>query len=145
MSQFLKFNLEPSALPHCKFVRPRPGDAGYDICSSGSTTIFNGTQGIVMTGLRVAIPKGYVGLIKDRSSMAIRQIYTHAGVIDSSFRGAITVLMQNDSKSPFHIEPGDRIAQLVIVPVLTIETCQVNIEDLGKSERGEGSFGSTGK
>lgn len=141
----IKFYLDKEALlAGAKFERPRPGDAGYDICASESTTIFKDEQALVNTGLTIEIPWKYVGLVRDRSSMALRRLYVHAGTIDSSYRGQIRVMLENRSENNFHIEPGQRIAQLLIVPVESLPLASVQLQDLTETIRGDGAFGSTG-
>jgi dUTP pyrophosphatase len=140
----IKYQLEDWAKRSgCKFEPPREGDAGYDIYSAEDTTLFPGDRAQVTTGLRVEIPSGTVGIVKDRSSIAMRGVYTHGGVIDASYRGTITVLLENNSKTPFHIEAGHRIAQLLLQPALVKPT--VMAESLTPTPRGEGAFGSTGR
>lgn len=125
---------------------PNEGDSGFDLPCLTPTTLFHGEQSIVRTGIYLEIGFGYVGLIRDRSSMAMRRIYTHAGVIDSSYRGEISVIMENSSNANYHIEAGDRIAQILIVPVLCGRVSRVvSPKDLRDSPRGSKSFGSTGK
>lgn len=125
-----------------ELLKPREGDAGYDLRSMEEVTIWPGIQQIIKTGIRVEIPAGYVGLVKDRSSMASKQIYTHGGVIDSVYRGEVKVLLANHGNMPHQIRKGDKIAQLLIVPVLTLETERVLV--LSDTIRGESGFGSTG-
>ncbi len=122
---------------------PRSGDAGYDLRASDSVTIWPDDQVLVPTGVCIALPAGYVGLIKDRSSMANARIYTHAGVIDASYRGEVLVLLENRSDEPFRVVPGHRIAQLLVIPIATPELEPVLC--LPDTERGDGGFGSTGQ
>jgi dUTP pyrophosphatase len=128
-----------------QFCSPRSGDAGFDIMSCISFTLESGVQIGVSTGLHLAIPDGWVGLISDRSSLASKQVYTHGGVIDSSYRGEVIVLLRNHSPSSFSIREGDRIAQMVVVPHLkgVLQEC-LTAGELGETERGSGGFGSTG-
>ena len=129
------------------FEGPRFGDSGYDLRASESITIFQGEQVLVPTGLTLEIPLGYVGMIKDRSSLALRGLFVHAGVIDPSYRGQIQVLLQNQSKANYQVEPGQKIAQLLILkseslfPPIEVQ----GIEDMAPSLRGMGAFGSTGE
>lgn len=100
----------------------------------------------VPTGLAVAIPQGYVGLIFARSGLATKQGITPAncvGVIDSDYRGEVIVCLTNSGGEDYVIEPGERIAQLVLMPVLQ---AHITVTDtLDDTERGEGGFGSTGR
>ncbi len=140
----MKYKMEAWArVAGCDFKAPRSGDAGYDIQSAEAVTLFPGDQKTVTTGLRVEIPNGHVGMVKDRSSIAMRQVYTHAGVIDAGFRGLVNVLISNRGVENFHIEPGHRIAQLLIMKVDT--PALVEAERLSDTQRGENGFGSTGK
>lgn len=127
-----------------KIELPRQGDAGFDLRSTENLLLEPGTQAIVPTGVKVAVPLGYVGIIKDRSSMAVKRVYTHAGVIDSGYRGEVRIVLSNQGHQSYHIESGAKIAQMVVVPCL-VEATQVNSEaELGETERGHGGFGSTG-
>lgn len=125
--------------------QPNPGDAGYDIRSNEHLVLLPGEQGLVCTGLHVEIPAGMVGILKDRSSMARAGLRVSGGVIDSSYRGEIKVVLENRSTTPFTIIVNDRIVQMVVVGCHTESTSQVDtIEQLSASERGESGFGSTG-
>lgn len=118
-------------------------DAAFDLRAAHSETIKPGEKKIVKTGLAMAIPKGYVGLIWDRSGMAAKfSLHTLAGVIDAGYRGEVGVVMVNLGSEEFNIEKNMRIAQMLIQPVLQPEIEEV--DDLDESERGEGGFGSSG-
>jgi len=118
-------------------------DAGWDLYSFETVSIPAGATVLVSTGIAMAIPKGYVGLIWDRSSMGVKGIHRHAGVIDSGYRGEVKVCLHNTTKEPYHIEKGDRIAQMLIqeAPVFI----QHVVHELDSTNRGDGGFGSTGK
>jgi dUTP pyrophosphatase len=124
-------------------TRAHPTDAGYDLYADMPVTIGPGGIGFTPTGTHIAIPDGYVGLIKDRSSLGIRGVHVLAGVLDSGFRGPIAVVQANFGLNPFEIAAGDRIAQLVIVPVNT--SPMVRVEQLPVADRGDNGFGSTGQ
>jgi dUTP pyrophosphatase len=127
-------------------IAPRPGDSGYDLASAEDTIIYKGTRHTVRTGVHVAIPKGYVGIIKDRSSMASLGIHVLAGVIDSSYRGEIRVILINHGEAYARIHPFDKIAQMIIIPYLDLYIEEVDgLAELGDTVRGQGGFGSTGK
>jgi dUTP pyrophosphatase len=128
----------------CKFHAPRWGDAGYDIRAARPTTIFRGEQVLVATGLFLAVPEGHVGLLRDRSSMALKKIRVYAGVIDSSYRGEVLVLLQFDGDGNYHIEPGDKIAQLLVVPTASA-LAVMETPNLDATTRGDAGFGSTGR
>jgi len=128
------------------FKAPRVGDAGFDLPSLEKVEIAPGKFQTLRTGIHLAIPLGYVGLVRDRSSVAIRGGACTAGVIDASYRGELKVVLHNLSEAPLSFEVGDRIAQILLLPHLTgDELKQVeSVEALGISDRGSGGFGSTG-
>ena len=120
------------------------GDAGADLIASEKTVIRARGRSLVGTGIRLEIPEGHVGLIWPRSGLAIKKgIDCGAGVIDSCYRGEIKVLLFNHSDTEFQIEPGDRIAQILIQKVEQVQFIPVN--ELTKTTRSEEGFGSTGK
>lgn len=121
--------------------------AGADLsaCLFAPITIDPGQTFVVKTGLTMEIPEGYVGLIYARSGLATKRGLAPAnkvGVIDSDYRGEIMVALYNQSELPQKIEPGERIAQLVIVPYLRGVFNEV--DELSDTTRGAGGFGSTG-
>lgn len=122
------------------------GDAGVDLSSVADVTINAGERALVPTGIAVAIPPGYGGFVQPRSGLAARHGITltnSPGLIDSNYRGEIQVIVQNTGAEPFKISAGDRIAQLVIMPVENAEFELV--DELPDSGRGRGGFGSSGK
>jgi dUTP pyrophosphatase len=124
-------------------VRSTDGSAGYDIKSTEEASIYPGTSHKFTTGLRIAIPEGYVGIVKARSGLSFnRYIEIGAGVIDSDYRGEIRVHLYNHGDTPVIIYPGDRIAQLLIQKHETPEFVYVN--DINDTARGINGFGSTG-
>ncbi len=121
--------------------------AGADLyaCLDSEITINHGETYLVKTGIAMEIPVGYAGLIYARSGLATKRGLAPAnkvGVIDSDYRGEIMVSIYNQSSEPQKIEPGERIAQLVITPYITGIFNEVS--DLSDTTRGEGGFGSTG-
>jgi|TARA_Y100000593_G_scaffold57686_1_gene107299 dUTP pyrophosphatase len=124
-------------------TRANPTDAGYDLYSSERVSIPAGATVLVSTGISISIPDGYAGLIWDRSSMGVKGIHRYAGVIDSGYRGHIKVCLHNASCDVYHIDFGDRIAQIIIqeAPHFNL-TLADSLED---SDRGKGGFGSTGR
>lgn len=122
--------------------------AGYDLyaCIDETVTILPHTTGKIGTGLSIAVPRGYFGAIFARSGLAAKEGIRPAncvGVADSDYRGEYIVALHNDTEEVRKIEPQERIAQLVVMPFLTVEFEEA--EELDKTERGSGGFGSTGK
>ena len=124
----------------------KPGDAGLDLRSRVDMKLEPGMRALVPTGLAIAIPEGYVGLVHPRSGLAIKNgisMVNTPGTIDSGYRGEIAVILINhDREETFEIKRGDRIAQLVIQQVEIAEL--VAVEELPTSQRGAGGFGSSG-
>jgi dUTP pyrophosphatase len=122
-----------------------PGDAGFDLTACDRHELGPGERAVVPTGLAVAIPEGHGGFVLPRSGLAARSgitIVNAPGLIDSGYRGEVQVVLLNtDSREPFVVEPGMRIAQLVVVPVAEIEP--VELDELPPSERGVRGFGSS--
>ncbi len=119
------------------------GDAGLDLYAVDAMGIGPGEQVMVPTGISMAIPEGYAGLVWDRSGLAAKHGLTVlAGVIDATYRGEIKVVIINLGKQPFHVEKGMRIAQMLIQPIALAEIKE--LEELDSTKRGEGGFGSTG-
>lgn len=119
--------------------------AGMDIRASRNQTIDDGDWEPVPTGFCIAIPEGYEGQVRPRSGIAARNgvtVLNSPGTIDADYRGELKVILINHSGAQFHIEKGDRIAQLVIAPVAKAEL--VEVEELDDTERGDKGFGSTG-
>ena len=139
----------PVQLLHRDAVVPayaKHGDAGADLASVAELTLAPGERHLVPTGVAMAIPHGWVGLVHPRSGLAARHgisVVNAPGTVDSGYRGEILVNLVNlDPTSSFTVSPGDRIAQLVIVPVVQAQFRVVT--EFGASERGTGGFGSTG-
>lgn len=122
-----------------------PGDGGVDLYAAEGTTLSPGAFSAVPTGIAVAVPDGYVGLIAPRSGLAARHgisIVNTPGILDSGYRGEVKALLINHGPDSVTIERGDRIAQLVVVPVAQQDF--VEVDELPDSPRGAGGFGSTG-
>ncbi len=119
------------------------GDAGLDIFSSVDCVLQAGEVKPVPTGIRVAVPEGYVGLVWDKSGISVKGVHRLAGVIDSGYRGEVRVVMVNLGKEPFVIEKGMKIAQLLVQSVSEVKV--VEAKELESTSRGEEGFGSTGK
>ena len=126
--------------------RAYPGDAGLDLVACESAVVGPGERAVVGTGVAVAVPDGYAGFVTPRSGLAARHgiaLVNSPGLIDSGYRGEIRVVLFNtDREAPFTVEPGMRIAQLVLVPVSTAAT--VEVAELPESHRGTAGFGSSG-
>ena len=126
-------------------VQAHPGDAGMDLVSIESATIPPGGRRLVRTGLAVEIPVGFEGQVRPRSGLALKNgitVLNAPGTIDAGYRGEVGVVLANFGDAPFAVEPGMRIAQLVIAAVASV-TVEV-AETLSNSERGSGGYGSTG-
>lgn len=122
--------------------RAYPTDAGLDLRSPVSVVVPARGNVVIDTGVAVAIPDGYVGLITSKSGMMLKGI-TSRGTIDSSYRGTIKAVLYNSSGYDYTIQRGDKVTQLVILPIVTPKV--VIVDGLSKTDRGAGSFGSTGK
>jgi deoxyuridine 5'-triphosphate nucleotidohydrolase len=122
--------------------RATKGAGGYDLSSTIDGVIPARGKINIDLGIAIRIPKGYVGLIKIRSSLGNKSLDTGAGVIDSDYRGPITAILFNHSDQDFEVTKGSRIAQLLILKIFDGEVEEV--EELDLTERGEGGFGSTG-
>lgn len=126
-------------------ARAYPGDAGLDLSACERVEIPPGERAVVSTGLAVAIPEGHAGLVMPRSGLAVRHgigKVNSPGLIDSGYRGELQVVLLNtDRNETFVVEPGMRIAQLVVVPVPGLDV--VEVDELPETERGERGFGSS--
>jgi len=126
-----------------------PGAAAMDLhaCLDGAVTIPAGKRAVIPTGIAIALPSAdYVALVFARSGLGIKHGIAPAncvGVIDSDYRGEILVGLQNSGDTDYTIQPGDRIAQLMITPVVQAQVTLV--DELDDTQRGTGGFGSTGK
>jgi len=118
------------------------GDAGLDLFSCEDVVLKPGERKLVSTGISTEFEKGYVALIWDKSGIAAKGIETMGGVIEHTYRGEYKVIMLNTSSENYEIKKGQKIAQLLIQPIVTAEVKEV--KELSETERGEGAFGSTG-
>ena len=127
--------------------RAHEGDAGYDLFAVEAATLGPGERASVGTGIAVELPPGHAGWVVPRSGLAARHgiaIVNAPGLIDSGYRGEVRVLLLNTDRSePFEVQPGERIAQLVVAAVAAPEITEV--QELEASARGAGGFGSTGR
>jgi dUTP pyrophosphatase len=128
-------------------ARAYSGDAGVDLAACERVELGPGERAMVPTGLAVAIPDGYAGFVQPRSGLAARNgltIVNTPGLVDSGYRGELQVILLNtDRERSFVVEPGMRIAQLLVVPVAELELEEV--EELPASERGVRGFGSSAR
>ncbi|HZE28673.1 MAG TPA: dUTP diphosphatase [Gaiellaceae bacterium] len=126
-------------------TRAYEGDAGLDLSACERVELEPGARAVVGTGLAVAIPDGHAGFVQPRSGLAARHgiaVVNSPGLVDSGYRGEVKVVLLNtDRDERFVVEPGMRIAQLVVVPVATPPP--VEVQELPASERGEKGFGSS--
>jgi dUTP pyrophosphatase len=125
--------------------RAYSGDAGLDLAACDRHELQPGARAVVGTGLAVAIPEGYAGFVQPRSGLAARHgitVVNAPGLVDSGYRGEIRVVLLNtDQREAFVVDPGMRIAQLVVLPVPELELAEV--EELPESQRGVRGFGSS--
>jgi dUTP pyrophosphatase len=128
-------------------TRAHPGDAGLDLVAVSRLELAPGERGIVDTGVAVAVPDGHAGFLLRRSGLAANHgvtVLNAPGLIDSGYRGELKVILLNtDREDTFVLEPGERVAQLVVLPIGLFEPLEV--EQLDSTERGHGGHGSTGR
>jgi dUTP pyrophosphatase len=125
--------------------RAHPGDAGIDLHARVTTTLEPGEWAMIPTGIAVAVPSGHVGLVAPRSGLAARHaisVVNGPGVIDAGYRGEINAILINHGIESVTFRRGDRIAQMLVTPIVDIDT--VKVDTLPDSDRGEGGFGSSG-
>ena len=145
----LPVGVEVKRLPHGQDL-PLPayatsGAAGMDVVAAEDVTLEPGARHPVATGLALAIPHGYEIQVRPRSGLALKHGITvpnTPGTIDSDYRGELKVIMINHGSEPFAIHRGDRVAQLVLAPV--VQASWSEVQELDATERGAGGFGSTG-
>lgn len=130
---------EGAAMP----LRAHEDDAGYDLFSREEKWVCAGSSATFDTGVHIAIPKGCVGFLKSKSGLNVKYGLQSEGVIDSGYTGSIVVKLVNHGDRHALIQKGDKISQLVILPIFTPPLVQV--DKLEQTERGDGGFGSTGR
>ena len=142
-------------MPELQVLRLRPeavlprrayaGDAGLDLAACERVELAPGERAVVATGIAVAIPEGHAGFVQPRSGLAARNgvsVVNSPGLIDSGYRGEVKVVLLNtDSEETFVAEPGDRIAQLVVLPLPELDV--VEVDELPDTKRGVRGFGSS--
>jgi dUTP pyrophosphatase len=128
-------------------ARAYVGDAGLDLAACQRVELPPGSRALVPTGLAVAIPEGYMGLVTPRSGLAAKHglsIVNAPGIVDTGYRGELCVnLLNTDAREPFVVELGMRIAQLIVSPVPEVDI--VEVDELPGSERAVRGFGSSGR
>lgn len=136
----MKIKLDPGAyMPE----RAHSADAGYDLRSPVKGRLYAGEAVVIDTGVHVEIPVGYVGMLKSKSGLNVKHDIVGEGVIDSGYTGSIRVKLYNHGSESYVIESGDKISQLVILPIITPELELVS--ELEETDRGNNGFGSTGR
>lgn len=136
----MKIKLDPGAyMPERAHVL----DAGLDLRTPVDVVVPAGGSAVVDTGVHVAIPMGYVGMLKSKSGLNIKNGITSEGVIDAGYTGAIVAKLYNNGDDDKELKAGQKVTQLVIIPIATPELELVTV--LQETERGENGFGSTGK
>jgi dUTP pyrophosphatase len=142
VSESVEVLITASVLP----TYSHPGDAGADLHAAEARVLAPGERALVGTGVSIALPDGYAAFVVPRSGLAAKHgitVVNSPGTVDAGYRGEIKVcLLNTDSTAPFTIEVGDRIAQLIVSPVVRAQF--IPVERLPGSQRGDGGFGSTG-
>lgn len=124
-------------------TRAHPDDAGLDLYGLEDMLLAPQQSRVAKTGIALALPAGHVGLVADRSSLGKKGIKTAGGVIDAGYRGEVHIVLWNISSEPIQLKRGERIAQLLILPVATPAVLEV--QGLDETQRGLKGFGSSGK
>ncbi len=120
-----------------------PGDAAMDLFACAECVLLPGARGLVSTGIAMALPKGHVGLIWDKSGPPVKVgLHTMGGVLDETYRGEIKIVVINHGHETIRIEKGQKVAQLLIQPIVQPDVHEV--AELDETVRGSGGFGSTG-
>jgi dUTP pyrophosphatase len=122
-----------------------PASAGVDLRAAEERVLQPGERALISTGVSIALPVGYEAQVRPRSGLALKHgiiLPNSPGTIDADYRGEIKVILQNLGDAPFSIQPGDRIAQMVVAPVCRVGWLETDVLD--ETERGPGGFGSTG-
>ena len=134
--------IEPNAVVPCY---AHPGDAGLDLFSIEDKTVPPSERALIRTGIVIQLPPGTEAQVRPRSGLALTHgvtVLNSPGTIDHGYRGEVKVILINHGKTPFQVEAGMKIAQMVVQPILTVDV--VRVEKLSETPRGEGGFGSTG-
>lgn len=128
-------------------IKAHEADAGFDLKlpKGGNVTVAAHGSAVIDTGIHVAIPTGYVGFLKSKSGLNVKQGLRGEGVIDAGYTGSIVVKLYNDSDKPYYFFEEDKIIQLVILPIPNVVMGEVDSFDWVETERGDNGFGSSGK
>lgn len=118
-------------------------DAGFDLRTPKEITVFARKSAIIDTGVHMEIPDGYVGMLKSKSGLNVKYDIVSEGVIDAGYTGSIVAKLHNNGDKDYHFDAGDKVTQIVILPIPDVELEQV--DSLEDTERGNCGFGSTGK
>lgn len=124
-------------------IRAFETDAGLDLLSTKTVIVNPNGSAIIDTGVHIELPMGTVGMLKSKSGLNVKYGITSEGVIDVGYTGSIKVKLYNHSREPYTVNRGDKISQLVILPIIT-PALEV-VDELAETERGNGGFGSTGR
>jgi len=133
--------IDHAVIPHYA----HPGDAGLDLFACAEYILSPGDSVLVKTGLAIELPAGTEAQVRPRSGLALKHkitVLNTPGTIDEGYRGEVGVILINHGDEPFRVEPGMKIAQMIVKPVITVTVTEV--DELSDSRRGEGGFGSTG-
>lgn len=125
--------------------RAHADDAGLDLHLLEETTLLPGGGAKLRTGIALALPRGFVGMVADRSSLAARGLKIAGGIIDAGYRGEIHIVIRNLTSESVRLGPGERIAQLLVIPISTPAVTEVADFSDSETTRGTGGFGSTGR
>ena len=136
----MRIKLDPSAIMP---TRAHETDAGLDLYATEEKTIPAHGSAVFDTGVHVELPSGTVGMLKSKSGLNVKHDLTGEGVIDAGYTGSIHVKMYNHGEKPYTVGRGDKIIQLVVMPIIIPEWELV--DDLNMTERGNNGFGSTGR
>ena len=127
-----------------KVVRAHPTDAGLDLCARETKVVPAGGSVVFDTGVHIELPEGTVGLLKSKSGLNVKNGLVSEGVIDVGYTGSIVVKLYNNSGYDYKVEKGDKISQLVIVPLANVGKLEL-VDSLEDTERGNNGFGSSGR
>ena len=136
----MKVKLDKGAI---KPTRAHEHDAGLDLYAPADIEVWAGEAAVIDTGVHVAIPAGYVGFLKSKSGLNVKYNLTGEGVIDAGYTGSIVVKLYNNGYEDYYLKAGEKVIQLVILPILTPEI--EIVDELEPTERGANGFGSTGR